>query len=67
MRRRKKIAHAAMISATPVELEIMLAVPGASVGIKDSPHMVSTVAGIEPAASSAATFQSTMRRAGIHP
>ena len=38
----------------------MLAVPGFSLGIKDRTHIVSTVAGIEPAAKSAATLQSTL-------
>ena len=38
----------------------MLAVPGFSLGIKDRTDIVSTVAGIEPAAKSAATLQSTL-------
>lgn len=34
--------------------------PGFSLGIKDRTHIVGTVAGIEPAAKSAATLQSTL-------
>ncbi len=56
----KEIAAAATISAAPVEIEIIPAMPGSSLDIKERTHIVSTVAGIEPAAKSAATLQSTL-------
>ena len=60
MRRRKKMATAAMTSATPIEMEIMAAVVGLCFGIWDRTQIVSTVAGTDPAAKSPATRQSTL-------
>ena len=48
MRRRKKIATAAMISATPIDAEIVAAVVGLCFGIRDRTQIVSTVAGTDP-------------------
>jgi len=50
MRRRKKIATAAMISVTPIDMEIIAAVVGLCFGTRDTTQIVSTVAGTDPAA-----------------
>src|SRR5271169_2623204 len=60
MRRRKKIATAAMISVTPIDMEIIAAVVGLCFGTRDRTQIVSTVAGTDPAAKSPATRQSTL-------
>src|SRR5229473_6792211 len=60
MRRRKKIATAAMISATPIDMEIIAAVLGLCFGTRDRTQIVSIVAGTDPAAKSPATRQSTL-------
>ena len=60
MRRRKKIATAAMMSVTPIDMEIIAAVFGLCFGARDRTQIVSTVAGTDPAARSPATRQSTL-------
>ena len=49
-----------IISATPIDMEIMAAVVGLCFGIWDRTQLVSTVAGTDPAAKSPATRQSTL-------
>src|SRR5712671_8015923 len=63
MRRRKKIATAAMISTTPIDTDMIVAVVGLCFGTRDRTQMVSTVAGTDPAAKSPATRQSTVGNA----
>jgi hypothetical protein len=60
MRRRKKIATAAMISATPIDMDMIVAVVGLCFGTWDSTQIVSTVAGTDPEANSPVTRQSTL-------
>src|SRR5262245_5325081 len=60
IRLRKKIATAAMISATPIDMDMIVAVVGLCFGTRDRTQMVSTVAGTDPAAKSPATRQSTL-------
>jgi hypothetical protein len=60
MRPRKKIATAAMISATPIDMDMIVAVLGLCFGTRDRTQMVSTVAGTDPAAKTPATRQSTL-------
>ena len=55
MRRRKKIATAAMISATPIDMDMIVAVVGLCFGTRGRTQIVSTVAGTDPAANSPAT------------
>jgi hypothetical protein len=49
-----------MISATPIDMEMMTAVVGLCFGIRDRTQIVTTVAGTDPAAKSPATRQSTL-------
>ena len=51
---------AAMISATPIDMDMIVAVVGLCFGIRDRTQMVSTVAGTDPAAKTPATCQSTL-------
>src|SRR5215831_12531092 len=60
IRPRKKIATAAMISTTPIDMDMIVAVVGLCFGTRDRTQMVSTVAGTDPAAKSPATRQSTL-------
>ena len=60
MRRRKKIATAAMMSVTPIDMEIIAAVVGLCFGARDNTQIVSTVARTDPAARSPATRQSAL-------
>ena len=51
---------AAMISATPIDMETIAAVVGLCFGTRDRTQIVSTVAGSDPAAKRPATRQSTL-------
>src|SRR6202011_6363757 len=60
IRRREKIATAAMINAIPTDMDMIVAVVGLCFGTRDRTQMVSTAAGPDPAAKSPATRQSTL-------
>src|SRR5262249_57602939 len=49
-----------MISTTPIDVDMIVAVVGLCFGTRDRTQMVSTVAGTDPAAKSPATRQSTL-------
>src|SRR5260370_35103702 len=49
-----------MISATPIDMDMIVAVVGVCLGTRDRTQMVSTVAGTHPAAKRPATCQSTL-------
>src|SRR5260221_12963574 len=49
-----------MISATPIDMDMIVAVVGLCLGTRDRTQMVSTVAGTDPAAQSPATCQSPL-------
>jgi hypothetical protein len=49
-----------MISTTPIDMDMIVAVVGLCFGTRDRTQMVSTVAGTDPAAKSPATRQSTL-------
>jgi hypothetical protein len=49
-----------MISATPIDMDMIAAVVGLCFGTRDRTQMVSTVVGTDPAAKSPATRQSTL-------
>jgi hypothetical protein len=49
-----------MISATPIDMDMIVAVVGLCFGTRDRTQMVSTVVGTDPAANNPATRQSTL-------
>jgi hypothetical protein len=64
-RKQAEDATAAMISTTPIDTDMIVAVVRLCFGIRDRTQMVSTVAGTDPAAKSPATRQSTLPFLGV--